>query len=176
MNPLLQTISQSKSLQPPIPADIAHTRRALRTLTEAAPDAANTLVEIATDPSYSPRDRLTASREILDRTGVGSRQETGGSKTIDVPISYLAAALTGIGLLAGFEMPDIGDSTDLSERVSDMDEALQGIAEVIPDAGQEASAPASPTGKPSYLQVASVPEAIQHRKKQQRIKDEISNS
>jgi hypothetical protein len=88
---------------------------AKQVIQEAAHDAAVTLADIASDPRVEPKERIAASRDILDRAGVGKQVDMSAANA--VPMQFLAMAMAGIAALAGRDVSAFGDMTDLQEKI-----------------------------------------------------------
>jgi hypothetical protein len=75
--------------------------------------AATTLVEASARGEM--RDRIAASRDVLDRVGVGKQLNNTAAPGVD--IKFLTMAPAGIAALAGRNVEQFGDMTDLQERL-----------------------------------------------------------
>jgi hypothetical protein len=90
-------------------------------LEKGATTAARSLVELSAE-AKEDKDRIAASRDILDRVGVGKSRNDATVSTIDMKL--LSAAMVGIAALIGRDVSAMGDLTDIQERLEPLNQSL----------------------------------------------------
>jgi hypothetical protein len=90
-------------------------------LEKGAIAAAKSLVELSTSAAED-KDKISASKDILDRAGVGKSRSNDNLPSIDM--KFLSAALVGIAALAGRDISMMGDLTDLQEKLEPLNQSL----------------------------------------------------
>ena len=150
-----------------------HQRQARQLLTSATPDAARTLVAICNDTEAEDRDRISAAKDILDRSGVGKQHES--ASLSQIPAQFLTAALAGIAAMAGRNMETFGDLTNLQDQLQQINVTASATAATAPEPFDLATyaPPADTTAQqlhvplPAAAAAIIVPRNVAHRRRQQ---------
>ncbi len=133
-------------------------------LAMAAPDAADTVIEIMIDKGNDAKDRLAASKVVLDANGIGKQNDFGGA-AVQIPAQFLSACLVGIAALAGQDVSAFGDMTDLQDKLVDVtksaDDAVREEALVVDVEGEEITV----SEVPPAAAALTVPRDVKHRRR-----------